>query len=265
MAARKLLYFIFGINLISKNLQAQIKVFFEPEYNFYKRLGSIDQSVAGGALVQPVELNLGIEGGLAATIRIKNHVLKTGYRIVEAGLNWKIKTPYQYVQQAGGRNYNSSLSSSVGLLSNQFHLGYSYMFKTRSFLPLYNLEPGDPNQKYLFRFSWFTLSGASVEWYLPTSYHESEFSFSGSGIDIQERVAYRFLRRNNFSVLFGGGIQFFHKNKERLKISLVYSHALFRFYEFPITVTFDAKTEYQGLMSTRGSIIGLFVSYPFLV
>lgn len=265
MATKKIIYFLFGAALISINIQAQIKIFFEPEFNFFKPLGRIERSIANGALVHPVTLNLPVEPGVAAGLRINQHFLKFGYRLVQAGLNWRINTPDYYFQNYVGP-YNSSKVSRVSLYSNQIHLGYSYLFKPRSFLPLFRLEEGDPNQKYLFRFSWFTLSGASLKWYYPTFYDSTMFSFSNSsGINIQDRIEYRFLRPRNFSLFLGGGIQFFHKNKERLKISLVYSQGLFRFYEFPITVTFDGKTEYQGLMSTRGSFIGLFVSYPILI
>ena len=246
--------------------KSQIKFFIEPEGTLLKPFGRIEKGIAGGALKQPVFPDLPLpESGISGLVRINNHNIKFGYRLLQAAVYWKITTPQIYIAKARGW-YDASLASGVSLYSNQFHMSHSYLFKTKSFLPLYKLDRRDPAQKFLFRFAWFSIVGASVEWYSPTFYDDAYFDFVPTGnINIQERISYKFLRRNNYSIFAGGGIQFFHKNKERFKISLVYSQGIFKFYEFPITVTFDGITEYQGLMSTRGSFIGLFVSYPFLV
>jgi len=263
---RKIVLFILGMFLPNFLVFPQIKVFIEPEYNFFKPLGRIDKKIVENSLRQPRILNLVIDLGVSASVRLSNHTIKFGYRLVTAGLNWRITTPTEYVKKAGGSPYTSSYRSGVGVFSDQLHISHSYIFKTKSFLPLFNLDRDDPKQKFLFRYSWFSLVGTSLEWYSPTYFEDSELSFANvPGINIQPRIEYKFLRHNNVSVFLGGGIQFFHKNKERFKISLVYSQGLFRFYEFPITVTFDGKTQYSGLMSTRGSFIGLFVSYPFLI
>jgi hypothetical protein len=256
---------LLALLFLFQRVMAQVKVFIEPEFNFIKPIGKVNASTIDNSLFQPLNFNLLIEPGISARVALSNHVVGFGYRLGFSGMNWKIRTPEKYIAKAGGP-YNSSKASRIGTYNHQFHIGYSYRFKIKSFLPLFNLEPGDPNQKYLFRFAWFTTAGASYEKLDTRSIGNAEFSFGPTpGIFIQEDIQYKIRRKHNFSFFLGGGIQFFHKNKERFKLTLVYSQGLFRSIEFPISVSFDGQTQYQGLMSTRGSYIGLFVSYPFLV